>query len=319
MKIFKPEVFQGNLSLERYFEGWYFKCVDASGSEAISIIPGISLSGDKTHSFIQFFDRSAGRAEYFKFQKDDFNASKSKFDLKIEKNHFSLSGLELDIDIEGKKVRANLEFSGIKPWPVSMFSPGVMGWYRFVPKMECYHGVLSFNHVIKGWIETKGIRRDFSGGKGYCEKDWGTSMPASWIWMQSNHFEEAEVSLFVSIAKIPWMGGWFPGFIAGFYHKGEIHRFATYTGAKLLKLEVTPENIMIVFRGGRYILEIEAIRAEGVGLPAPVFGEMKAVIKEALSSSVKVILKDTSGKIIYQGKGGNAGLEVVGNTGELKP
>lgn len=319
MKIFKPEIFQGKLSLKKYFEGWYFKCVDALGAEAVSIIPGISLSGDKTHAFIQFFDRSSGKADYFRFDKGDFSASKKSFEVIIGKNSFSLNGLELDIENAAKHIKAKLEFSGITHWPVSLLSPGVMGWYRFVPKMECYHGVLSFNHHIKGWIETDGVRRDFSGGRGYCEKDWGTSMPASWIWLQSNHFEETEASLFVSIAKIPWLGGWFPGFIAGFYHKGEIYRFATYTGAKLVRLEITPEKIYIVFKGSGMILEIEAIRAEGVGLPAPVFGEMKAIIKEALSSSVKIVLKTINGKIIYEGSGVNAGLEVVGNTAELIP
>ncbi len=319
MKIFKPEVFQGKLTADRYFEGWYFKCVDSYGAEAVSIIPGISMAGEKSHSFIQFFDRSAGTAFYFRYDRNDFFASENEFDVRIGKNRFSLSGAELDIDAEGKRIRAELKFEGIHPWPVKLFSPGVMGWYRYVPKMECYHGVLSFNHAISGTIEVNGIRRDFSGGKGYCEKDWGTSMPAAWIWMQSNHFEEKEASIFLSVAKIPWMGGWFPGFIAGFYLKGKIYRFATYTGAALKRLEVYPDKVIIAIEGSGLVLEIEAQRAEGVELPAPVFGEMKVMIKEALSSSVKLSLKTKAGNKIFEGSGGNAGLEVVGDTSRLKP
>ena len=27
---------------------------------------------------------------------------------------------------------------------------GIMGWYRFVPFMQCYHGVVSLNHKLNG-------------------------------------------------------------------------------------------------------------------------------------------------------------------------
>ena len=46
-----------------------------------------------------------------------------------------------------------LVFEGITPWPVSITSPGIMGWYAWVPKMECYHGVLSLDHRIQGDLQ----------------------------------------------------------------------------------------------------------------------------------------------------------------------
>ncbi|MCK7537696.1 MAG: tocopherol cyclase family protein [Marinilabiliales bacterium] len=35
---------------------------------------------------------------------------------------------------------------------------------------------------------------DFSGGRGYIEKDWGHSFPSAYVWMQSNHFQLARIS-----------------------------------------------------------------------------------------------------------------------------
>ncbi len=53
------------------------------------------------------------------------------------------------------------------------------------PAMECYHGVVSMYHLLSGHLEINGDKVDFSGGKGYIEKDWGRSMPSDWIWIQA--------------------------------------------------------------------------------------------------------------------------------------
>ena len=37
----------------------------------------------------------------------------------------------------------------------------------------------------------------------------------------------------LSVARIPWMGGSFVGFIAGVLVGEALYRFATYTGARL--------------------------------------------------------------------------------------
>jgi len=44
-----------------------------------------------------------------------------------------------------------------------------MGWYAFVPGMECYHGILSMDHAVEGFIEVNGIRKDLNGGGLYRE------------------------------------------------------------------------------------------------------------------------------------------------------
>ena len=63
-----------------------------------------------------------------------------------------------------------------------------MGWYSFVPFMECNHGIVSVNHDLYGEISVNGNVIDFNNGKGYIEKDWGVSFPEAWIWIQSNNF-----------------------------------------------------------------------------------------------------------------------------------
>jgi hypothetical protein len=195
-----------------------------------------------------------------------------------------------------------------------------MGWYRFVPFMECYHANISFNNTLDGHIIWNGSRRDLSGGKGYIEKDWGSSMPQSWIWMQTNHFGTEGVSLFGSIAKIPWLGSYFTGYIFGLLFNNKIFKFTTYNGARVDKLQVTSDNIEIIAENKQCWLEIRAKRTPGLDLPAPKFGDMTSRVNESLSSEIEVKLfkKTVNGReMIFGGAGKNAGLEFVGDIGEL--
>lgn len=317
-KKFNPSLFQGSKNKKGYFEGWYFKLVDASEEMAFAIIPGISLTRDpeKSHAFIMVFDARKHEMNYFKFHIDEFSASSKEFQLNIGENFFSHHKLTLDLEKDSLKIKADLKFKNIVPWPVKLLSPGVMGWYSFVPFMECYHGVLSFNHQIKGYIEINQEIKNFNQGKGYLEKDWGSSMPSSWIWMQTNHFDEEDASLFGSIAKIPWLKNYFTGFIFGFLLKGHIYQFTTYNRSHIKELKVDEDWIKIVVTNKNHHLEIEAKRTKGVDLPAPNMGEMTSKVNESLKSKISLKLYENN-KLIFSGVGRNAGLEFVGDIQEL--
>ncbi|MCK7532616.1 MAG: hypothetical protein MZV63_17090 [Marinilabiliales bacterium] len=56
LRLYNPEVFQGNIKSLNYFEGWYFKNVSAGLDNVYSFIPGISLAKGDRHAFIQVID-----------------------------------------------------------------------------------------------------------------------------------------------------------------------------------------------------------------------------------------------------------------------
>lgn len=319
--IWKPAVFQGKGKKSNYFEGWYFKLVSQDEKKAFAIIPGVSLTKDseKSHAFIMVMDARQKQLFYFKFPLNQFWASSDEFEIRIGPNYFSTQKVCLNLNDGIKKINGQLDFQNIIPWPVKFLSPGVMGWYAFIPGMECYHGVLSFDHKIFGALTLNGMEINFQDGKGYMEKDWGTSMPSSWIWMQTNHFQEDGVSLFGSVAKIPWLKNYFTGYIFGFMHGGHLYRFTTYTGAKIRELNVSDDKIKINIEDKNYSLVIQASREGGVDLPAPSLGEMTAKVNESLNSRIKVELRGIkeNSDIIFSGVGRNAGLEFVGDVQEL--
>lgn len=312
--LWDPNRYHGWGRRRNYFEGWYFKIVDPTGRYAFAIIPGISLGIDgRHHSFIQLLDGKKCRAFYHDFPVEAFLPAPTHFEIGIGGNRFSDSRLELALP----ELRGTLRLKGITPWPRMLGAPGIMGWYSFVPFMECYHGVVSLNHHLEGKLEVYGQEVDFTGGKGYTEKDWGRSFPSSWIWLQSNHFGgDQPVSLVASVANIPWIGSHFVGYIAGFLFGGRLYRFATYTGASM-RAALGEQEVFLAFRDSRRRLEIVAHKKGGGGqLVSPLSGNMTGKVNESLQATIEVKLFEGE-RLLFSGIGLHAGLEVAGPAEEL--
>jgi len=307
-KIYHPEVFQGSLSKKNYFEGWYFKHVDADGGKAFAVIPGVSLSDDP-HSFIQFIDGNSGKTSYFRYNLNDFIFSRKKLEISSGRSFFSENEVRIDLENPDSRITGKMIYRGIKRIPRKILMPGIMGWYSFIPAMECNHGVVSTGHRIEGIITVNGQMSDFTGGRGYIEKDWGTSFPESWLWLQCNNFEREDISVMISVAKIPWMGSWFMGFISFITIAGKTNVFATYNGAKISRIRKIDETHteVVISKGTLTLTTI--IEKKGAGtLKAPVKGLMDSIIKESLNSEVMLELKDGN-SALFTGKGIRAGYE----------
>lgn len=310
-----PEVFQGNLKKKSYFEGWYHKIVDASEEHIYAIIPTIALNRKEltSHCAIQFFDAVNATTEYFKFPIEEFkNLSNKKFEISIGKNYFSLERSHLDIDQHGYKITGDLNYIDPFPWPKKFLQPGAMGWLSYIPFLETYHSVVSMNHKIHGKISINGEIVNFENGKGYIEKDWGKSFPVAWIWTQSNHFSNQNLSFMFSIAKVPFLRMRFNGFLSAIWYEGKFFKFATYTGAKVKSLNVNPDNIQILVEDKKYSLYFEVSKKgiESISLKAPQEGIMSGRIAESINSEIKLKLFDKKKRnIIIDDLGVNAGFE----------
>lgn len=312
-KLFNPEIFQGKYKKKNYFEGWYYKLVDKDGKNSFALIPGVAFDKDKNaHAFVQIIDSIGYDTDYFKFPLEDFAFSESDLDVSVGDNHFKRSSITVSLKNDKNTVYGDLEFYDIEEFPKTILRPGIMGPFSFVPTMECYHGVVNIHQKIKGSLMINDKLVDFTNGYGYIEKDWGKSFPKWWVWMQSNHFEQDDVSLMFSIAKIPWLKNHFTGFLSFLKIGEKMYLFATYTGAKVKTLEYTNGDIFIVVKDRKHTLTITGKYKESGVLRAPKNGLMERIISESISSTIKVVLTNHNGDIIFDDYGENAGLEVVG-------
>jgi len=312
--LFHPEQYHGWTKKKNYFEGWYFKLISKDEKYAFAIIPGIAMAENTSHAFIQVLDGKKRKSAYHKFKAESFLPKGGKFEINIAENFFSKTQLKVKL----KDFEADLKFVEQVPWPSSVLSPNIMGPFSFIPFMECNHGILSMNHTIEGSIKHEGKDIDFSGGRGYMEKDWGRSFPSAYIWMQSNHFSESNISIKSSIAKIPWLGSSFVGFIAGVYLKDRIIQFTTYNLSRLKKAHVNDNEVNVILENPKHRLTIKAIRKESTELASPIMGFMDGRIEESMEAELHVkLVHKKSGEVLLDDIGRNAGLEIAGNIKEI--
>lgn len=317
-KKWHPELFQGREAKAPYFEGWYFKQIDTDG-RMLAIIPGIQKSEEQT-AFIQVIYGSPPVSEYISYSYDSFNCSENTLKISIGDCLFSEKELVLNIsDEKGLCIKGNLTFIDTTSLKSRLFNPGIMGWYQLMPRMECLHGLVSANHKVKGEVLLNGEKWTFDNSPGYIEKDWGHSFPQSWIWTQCNSFKNSPgTSVMLSIARVPWIGRFFTGFLGFVYHDEKMYRFGTYTGHKLTGLELSEKYAEISISGKSTSFIFKLQKGASAILKAPDQGSMHRDIEESTNGRLTFILKDSNLHTIIEETGVPSGVEIVGDPEVLR-
>lgn len=325
-----PEAFHGRSVTRGFFEGWYVKLVSTDRAHRWAVIPGVfrglpgeasaaSASGTRDEAFVQVLDGLTGRSWYHRYPVAEFAASDRVFEVRVGPNHFSRTGVTLDLP----GMRGRIDYtSPLEPWPVTLREPGIMGWYGLVPFMECFHGIVSFGHGLRGSLEIDGSATAFDGGLGYIEKDWGKAFPAGYVWMASNHIDtaqgsEVDASLVASVAIIPWIGRAFRGSIIGFRHGGRLYKWTTYNRSRETRLQIDDTHVRWTVEGPDGVLELDAERVRGGLLHAPLRTAMHQRVEETLDARITFRHRDPSGRLLLEGVAECAGLEVFGDTERL--
>ena len=315
-KLINPEYFQGNNKKKRYFEGWYFKLVSQDEIYTIAFIPGISLATLDQHAFIQVFISKQEETDvslktyYIRYQLKDFTFGHDSFWIMIGENYFSNERIKIKLQNNQIDLSGEIEFDHLTPLKRTLFMPNIMGFFGYFNFMECYHGVVSMTHHLTGTIHVNHQLITFDTGKGYIEKDWGKSFPKSYVWMQSNHFENQETSFLFSYADIPFLGLHFKGLIINLLYNQKEYRFATYNHAKVIKEEFNENSVHYQIKKGIYLLDIEGKSTKQIGLASPKNGMMIEQIKEGLSGYIHLKLY-LNNSLIYEDSGRHAGIEIM--------
>ncbi len=315
-RIKNPELYQGIHKKNNYFEGWYYKFVSEKNDFTLALIPGISLNKKDPHAFIQIFiseinDREHTlKTHYIKYPTTAFITQEKPFMISIDDNHFSKTSVNIHIDDQNIKLDGMITLQHLTPLRTSLYAPNIMGPFAYLNFMECYHGVVSMNHILSGSFRANNHSIDFNHEKGYIEKDWGKSFPRAYVWLQSNHFSHSSTSFMFSYADIPFGKLYFKGLIVNLVVDSKEYRFATYNCAKVILEEIHKNRVHYKIKKGKYILDIKAHSIVETSLASPINGEMINQIKEGLSGEIALTLYKEK-NIIYEDIGYHAGIEIM--------
>jgi tocopherol cyclase len=314
--IIDPNLYHGKRKKKIFFEGWYFKLVSKDMKHSIAIIPGIFMgsSTEESHSFIQFLNGDNLDYNYIKYNSNLFNSTPNNLRITIENSIFSLSGMNINLDEPSLSVSGNIKFNNIFKWPDTLLNPGSMGFYNYLTFMQCYSQVCAMNMDLVGTLSINGKTLDFTGGKGYIEKNWGKSFPFSWNWIQCSSFKSVDASLSCSVGHIPFLGSSFRGFLIGVGFNKEFYKFTTMNKSKLI-IKQNLSDITLNVCNSNYALEIRTVTNKNMYmlLNGPRDNEMIPLVQETLSGTVFVKLTDGIGNVIFEDEGYCAGIEYGGN------
>lgn len=254
--------------MSNYFCGCYYRCQSARHS--LAIIPSFHKTSKSNFCAIQLITDT----ESFHIEFPSSSLQKQNDWFIIAENRFSKKGIQLDIKMPELCVNGSLRFGAFTP-----IRYDIMGPFRYVPFMQCYHRVYSMKHSVNGKISINNTTYAFQNAAGYIEGDKGRSFPKEYIWTQCS-FPNGAVML--SIADIPLGSLHFTGVIGIIYLNGVEYRLATYLGAKAIK--ITSEEIIV--RQGNCSLIVNPQDISGHPLQAPIGGAMIRTIHEHPSCSV---------------------------------
>lgn len=259
-----------------YFEGWYFKFL-TRGGDALALIPALHIDrGGKRSASLQVISRDA--SWWLEYADTEFLARKDRLQIQLGPSLYTEKGVSLYIEREGVSL-----CGAIHCGPFLTLKSDIMGPFRFLPGMECSHGVISMAHSLDGQLALNGRTMDFSGGTGYIETDRGRSFPDRYLWTQCSWQETQPNSVMLSVATIPLPVGRFTGCICAVICRGREYRLATYRGARI---ERWAGNGAVICQGNDR-LAVELLEGRERPLRAPVEGSMGRTIHESLCAGVR--------------------------------
>ena len=296
-----------------FFESWYYKIVDAAGENPFAVIPAIfkSEAPEESYACIQIIDGLNSKTAFNKYLMEGLKAEERRFALNIGSNHFSETRLALNIKSRDFGINGTLVLGEMTPWPISLFSPNMNGLAGFLPNRRFNRKILSLNHDLIGHLNFNGRKIDFSGGKGFIEKNWGQTSPTGRLWFQSNHFSAYGTSLVGSLFVETNTNQETSRFSVGLRHKGFLHRFASHSRARTEAISLTEDSVEWVISSGKKTLEISADRQN----EAIVFGGTEEGFtnrsKQTMLSEIRVTLKENQTTILKD-SGRFAAIELFG-------
>lgn len=280
--------FHGTGERGPYFEGWYFKFQSRDGT-ALALIPAFHIDRKGRHSAsLQILTRDG--SWWLEYPETDFHAREDRLSIRMGKSVFTRQEVRLHVERDGVTLHGTLRFG-----PFRELKSDIMGPFRFLPKMECSHGVISMTHALEGQLTIQGTPVDFSGGTGYVEMDRGRSFPSRYLWSQCAWSEPRNSSLMVAVAAIPLPVGSFRGCICAVVHRGREYRLATYRGAGIRRWD----EAGVVLCQGNCRLEVRRLEGQGLPLRAPAEGDMARTVHESLCGTVRYRFW-TGGKLLFE-------------------
>ncbi|MBU3805138.1 MAG: tocopherol cyclase family protein [Candidatus Cellulosilyticum pullistercoris] len=304
-----------NRTSKNRFENWYFKLVDAKEENVLGILVEVQMTEQGTEAFLQVVGNQINENICVSYPLESVQSKDTE--IQIGENHLGLQQMTLNIQKGDFTLKGEISFSGHKPLKQSLWIPGLMGPYKYLPFLESYHEVLSLQHTLMGslWLNEKQIT--FNEGKGYIEKDWGKAFPNVWLWAQCNHFKRKDVALMIGIARLPIFFDYYTSFAIPIYYNDQLEIFSNYNGGHIAKLYRYKGYVHLIVTQKNKILDIKIYGSDEVSCVTSRSSHMIRDVYACDTAKIEFSITE-NGNVIFEEVSTLCELEMGGNTSKLK-
>lgn len=274
------------------FCGWYFKC--QSEGQTLALIPAVHAFGGRRSGSVQLITEDGNWSVPIPGEAASVERGMPR--ARLGNSRFDETGLELDLRGEALSAAGRLHFRELTP-----IRYDIMGPFRFLPRLECRHSVVSMRHRVDGLLRVNGTDYHFDNAVGYIEGDRGRSFPRRYVWSQCSFDGGA---LMLSAAEIPLGPVSFTGVISVVLWQGREYRLATYLGARAVRIR----DGEVVLRQGDMTLSARLLEAKAQPLRAPEQGAMSRTIRESVACRARYLFQ-AGGRTLFDFESGQAAFE----------
>ena len=331
-----------------YFEGWYFRLTLPEIQQTFAFMYSIQDPiGRQANSggAVQilgideaYFCRTFPDVKYFFAEQDSLTLGHwQQSNLKISPQLLSTTQFNTYIP-EGYQASANGNQGRIYD-PVSdsyclweyQIKP-VYGWGNYRSNQQSSAGILSYlpifepgwqitmaHGIATGWVEWQRKRYQFTNAPAYSEKNWGSSFPQKWFWINCNSFiNKADLALTAGggIRKVLW---WTEEVaLVGLHYQGKFYEFAPWNSQVTWKIKSWGEWQLEAFNQD-YVISLTGITdLLGTYVRTPTAQGLVFNCRDTTKGKLKLELKSVFGQIILKAESNLAGLEVGGSPWDKK-
>lgn len=281
--IIKPSGLRGKFGRHKYFEGWFQKVYSVEHNASFIVIYGYATQNapDK-FGFIQIYiPRQDPHILYF--NKDEISCDPKNHSVRMGDN---LLTTEL-MNISSDDVSLKLNMKNNHPIPTFKNS---MGYAYYVPTLPCYHSVMNEFHHVSGEIQTTHQHFLLEHESGYMEKNWGTSFPNRYCWLQAIDPNDSKTSLMFSQAEIQWIGRTFIRHVGHLRFNGQQIDLRSIRNCTITNSTYDEHNHLIRISGKKFMMEIHISFQDRVIFKGPANGNMSRDIIHHTDARIDVQL-----------------------------
>lgn len=189
------------------------------------------------------------------------------------------------------------------------------GILSYLPIFEPGWQITMAHGMATGWIEWQGKRYQFHNAPAYSEKNWGSSFPQKWFWLNCNSFiNQPDLALTAGggIRKVLWWQEEVA--LIGLHYQEKFYEFAPWNSQVSWQVEPWGTWQLTGFNRDYIINLIGTTNLPGTYVRTPTAKGLIFNCRDTTKGNLKLELKSSSGKTQLQAESNLAGLEVGGDT-----